>query len=278
MRVVLRCLLMTTMTATFAAGQARAQSPSPATVANAKQRVEEGRAAQERGAYDEAIELYQKAYALVPHPALFFNMAQAHRLAGRFAQALALYERYLGEAPTGPQAPTAREWVADLKPRIAADEARKAEEARALRQAQADEARKREQAQADEARKARDAGAAGAARDAGEGRARTLRIAGIASGATGVVSLGIGIGFAFHGASLSNKADREQLPEDSQVYKDGHRANSIAWTGVIGGAVLLGAGAGLYWWGHSEGHAAERITLAPVLSDRHVGFVLSGAL
>lgn len=276
MRVGLRCVLFTMMTATVAVGQAHAQAPSAETLANAKRYVEEGRAAQDGGAYDEAIELYQKAYALVPHPALYFNMAQAHRLAGRLAQALAMYERYLTEAPTGPQAPTAREWVTDLKPRVAAEDARKAAEARAQQQAQADAARK--QARTEDDRKLSDARTAEATRDARASRARNLRIAGIASGAVGVVSLGVGIGYAIHGASLSKKADDMMLPEDDQVYKDGHRANQIAYTGVIGGAVLLGVGAGLYWWGTSESHAGDRITLAPLLSDRQVGFVLSGAL
>src|ERR1700741_1727292 len=48
-----------------------------------------GIAAHDRGDYDTAIAFYEKAYAELPHPALFFNMAQAHRLAGRTDQALA---------------------------------------------------------------------------------------------------------------------------------------------------------------------------------------------
>src|SRR6185295_924513 len=112
-------------------------------------------AAQDSGDYDTAITLYTKAYQLVPHPVLLFNMAQANRLAGRTEQALSLYARYLAADPSGAQAQDARDRVAEI-------EAKKAEEARRLEDARkAELARKAEQAQlAEDARKqqaARDA-------------------------------------------------------------------------------------------------------------------------
>src|SRR5882672_5076733 len=95
----------------------------------AKQYVDAGLAAQSAGEYDTAITFYSKAYELVQHPTLIFNIAQAHRLAGRIEQALTLYKRYLSEEPNGPQAETARKLVSAIEARTA-EAARKADAAR----------------------------------------------------------------------------------------------------------------------------------------------------
>lgn len=91
----------------------------------ARQYVEAGLAAQQAGDYDTAVTLYQKAYQLVPHPVLIFNLAQAYRLAGRLKEALTLYKRYVSEAPDGDQAPIARDFIAEIE----------AEQARSARRA-----------------------------------------------------------------------------------------------------------------------------------------------
>jgi tetratricopeptide (TPR) repeat protein len=76
--------------------------------------VDDGLAAQERGDHDTAITLYTKAYELVPHPVLLFNIAQAHRLAGRIEQADIFYQRFLATNPTGKEAQIAREVLAEI--------------------------------------------------------------------------------------------------------------------------------------------------------------------
>lgn len=117
MRMILRLLLLC-LVMMMAMGQTRAlaQAAPPADkVKVAKQYVDAGLAAQSTGDYDTAITMYSKAYQLVPHPLLIFNMAQAHRLAGHIDQALTLYARYLEEDPSGAQAQTARELVAELR-------------------------------------------------------------------------------------------------------------------------------------------------------------------
>lgn len=47
------------------------------------------------GQYGEAAELWEKCFALKPQPALLYNAAQAHRLAGHKERALLLYQNYL---------------------------------------------------------------------------------------------------------------------------------------------------------------------------------------
>jgi tetratricopeptide (TPR) repeat protein len=95
--------------------------PAPAADkrALARQYVEAGLAAQRAGDYDTAVTMYQKAYQLVQHPVLIFNIAQAHRLAGRGKEALTLYRRYVAEAPEGDEASTAREFIAELEAQLA---------------------------------------------------------------------------------------------------------------------------------------------------------------
>jgi hypothetical protein len=51
------------------------------------------------GRYDEAATQYEAAYRLVQAPALLYNIAQAHRLAGKLDQALAAYKGFLRTAP-----------------------------------------------------------------------------------------------------------------------------------------------------------------------------------
>src|ERR1041384_2466762 len=104
MRVLLRTLLLGAIATAWIPSVAQAQ-PAPTSAAEktqaAKQYVDAGLAAQNAGDYDAALGFYQKAYALVPHPVLLFDMAQAQRLAGRIEQALALYARYLDADPNG---------------------------------------------------------------------------------------------------------------------------------------------------------------------------------
>jgi len=77
--------------------------------------VDEGIAAQEVKDYDKAIELYTSAYKLLPHPVVLFDIAQAHRLAGRLEEAGRFYERYLSADPDGDEVGTARALLATIR-------------------------------------------------------------------------------------------------------------------------------------------------------------------
>jgi len=105
----------------------------------AKQYVDAGLAAQNAGDYDQAVALYEKAYEQVPHPLMFFNIGQAQRLAGRDEEALAAYQRYLDEDPSGAKAKEVKGFVAEIQPRVekaraaAAEADRKATDAEAKR-------------------------------------------------------------------------------------------------------------------------------------------------
>ena len=51
------------------------------------------------GNYEQAIVEFQEAYQRRQLPTLLFNIAQAHRKSGHWAEALSLYERFLKDDP-----------------------------------------------------------------------------------------------------------------------------------------------------------------------------------
>jgi tetratricopeptide (TPR) repeat protein len=307
MRAWLRLFVVAAVSSAAApAVHAQPAAPVPAVTdktkaKTAKQYVDAGLAAQNTGDYDTAITFYTKAYELVPHPVLIFNIAQATRLAGRIDDALALYAKYLAADPNGSQAQTARDIVAEIQTGRA-NEARKADDARKAEAARkADEARKAEAAhRADDARKAEPARKASdpptasglqvaqasasqpnpdriqaADSDAPAGPGRTLRLTGIATGAAGAVGLGIGIGFAVHGSSLASDVQKQYDPAKVNA---GNRSNTIAAVGIVAGGVLVATGVTLYVWGHAKDRRADGVAIAPLVAPQLAGLVLSGSL
>ncbi len=110
------------------------------------------------GSYDQAIVEFQVAYTKRQLPTLLFNIAQAHRKAGHWSEALALYERFLRDDPKSALLPEAEAHAAAMKARLDAERAsqeREAAERLAQRRAEEAEAmakaREAERQKADEA-------------------------------------------------------------------------------------------------------------------------------
>jgi tetratricopeptide (TPR) repeat protein len=91
--------------------------------------VEQGRQAQRDGRFDEAIRLYQEAYELAPHPAIFYNLGQAHRLKGDSQTALYYYRKYLLADAQGQVSKEAKILVELLDRSLVDEEVRRLEEA-----------------------------------------------------------------------------------------------------------------------------------------------------
>jgi tetratricopeptide (TPR) repeat protein len=180
-----------------------------------------GIAAHNRGSYDEAIALYEKAYAELPHPALFFNMAQAHRLAGRSGQALALYRRYLAEAPDGELAGQARTWIDGLE-----KEAGTRGPAPAPAPASGD---------------AQVAVTAAPVGDDGAGRRRALRLGAYGAGGAALVAFGVGTLYGIQARNISDELSEPMVVYREARYQDGESAETsmFVWYGVSG-ALLVG--------------------------------------
>lgn len=89
--------------------------PAPARRANARTMKTQGMSAYQAGRYDSAVRKFAAALTASETPALVFHAAQAYRLSGDRAAALAHYERYLELAPDGPAAPLCRTQVERLR-------------------------------------------------------------------------------------------------------------------------------------------------------------------
>jgi|GEM_PF-1914657 len=78
---------------------------------------EKGNGSYVRGDYEDALRHFSELHRRTKHPALLFNMAQAHRLsgAGHCLEAKRLYESYLHEDPNVPNEDEVRERLAQLK-------------------------------------------------------------------------------------------------------------------------------------------------------------------
>jgi hypothetical protein len=68
--------------------------------------------------YAEAAELYEKAFEIKQDPALLYNAAQAHRLAGNRERALSLYVNYLRIYANGAERVRAEQHVQELRAAI----------------------------------------------------------------------------------------------------------------------------------------------------------------
>jgi tetratricopeptide (TPR) repeat protein len=83
---------------------------------DAERLYNEGQAAYDGKRYDAAIAAWDKSYALSKLPALVFNLAQAHRLAGHCTQAVEHYQRFITLDPQAEDKPAAEQFVRELSP------------------------------------------------------------------------------------------------------------------------------------------------------------------
>lgn len=67
-----------------------------------KEATERGIRLFKEGSYDGAVQAFTAAYVLSPKPMFLFNIAQAHRKAGRPQEALLSYQLFLRKAPETP--------------------------------------------------------------------------------------------------------------------------------------------------------------------------------
>ena len=110
------------------------------------------------GDYAGAIDDYRAAYQLRQLPTLIFNIAQAHRKAGQWQEALSNYERFLKEDSKSALVPEAEAHAAAMRAKIEAEKSslereaaarlaqQRVEEAEALAKAREEERKKAEAA------------------------------------------------------------------------------------------------------------------------------------
>lgn len=231
--------------------------------------VKQGDQHKDAGAYDDAAREYQAAYELVPHPVLFFNLAQVYRLKGDREQALEYYERYLAGDPDGRASAQARRFASELRAAIERDRA---------------EARERDRLARRETRPATGPVPAPGDAPVDEGQpapGRGLRVGGAVMAAVGAVSIGVGVGFGLKARSISNEIDGHTAgpwPDELLARQaQGEEAEQYMFVFTSAGAFAVAAGGLLYYMGHRARDRERRgLALSPVASAGQVGLALSG--
>lgn len=272
-----------------------APAPSGASKQEAKRLVDEGIAAQNAKDYDKAIDLYKRAFALVPHPILLFNVGQAHRLAGRPDQAVPFYERYLAADPNGSEAVAARAALAAIKaaapaggaPRAGAEtrpaETRPAETTPAETSGRpaapppvSQDVPPKTVGLTPESMPALEPDAPHRT-DTVAGSGRTLRLTGIVLGGAGLASAVVGVYFTTRVRHWEAEAELEGAPytvtkpKGEAAQLRGDIAYALAGGLAIGGAVT-------YWLGYRKDRDSQTTAWVPVVGAGVAGIALTGSL
>ena len=83
---------------------------------DAESLYQEGQTAYDAKNYDAALAAWTKSYELSKLPALLFNIAQAHRLRGDCAEAVARYKQFVAADPQSSERGDAEGFIKDLEP------------------------------------------------------------------------------------------------------------------------------------------------------------------
>ncbi len=100
-------------------GEEAASGPPP----EARKAFADGKAAFERGDYEIALQLFQRAALIAPAPSLYYNIGMAYERLGRYQDSAIAFEKYL-ELADAPQGDEERNFQTNLRARAAANRAR----------------------------------------------------------------------------------------------------------------------------------------------------------
>jgi tetratricopeptide (TPR) repeat protein len=220
----------------------------------------QGQGAYDSGDFKTAVARWQAAYDLSKESGLLFNLAQAQRLSGDCAGALATYERFIvaDTDPTSEQHKLAVDFLHELEGTCPAKPPTIATTSLITHPVNTKPPIK---TPFDEGRNAAPPRDRVEAPPAG----RSWRIAGLVTGGVGVAALAAGLGFGHHGATIGNEittACRTSCDWASLKDKDARGARDVTIGNaldVVGVAAIVG-GAAFYYLGVRRDNEALAIT------------------
>ncbi len=253
--------------------------------AAAREHYYRGTKAFELGLYDEAIAEYMAAYKAKDDPALLYNIAQSHRLAGHPVEALRFYKVYLIKLPASSNRIEVESKIVELEKLV--EQQKKAahemppDQVKPLGAAPPAEtgAARTEPAPAPAVEETSPAPspAAETVAAANPNAGRTKKIAGLAVAAVGIAAVAAGI--ALEVLAKQSSDDLTAVDRAGGVYDPGKQSGGH--TEDLAGAVLLGVGgaaavAGVIVavLGFRESRAERKVALTPLLSPQLAGAVL----
>lgn len=238
----------------------------------AREHFVKGTRAYDLGLYDEAVAEYMAAYKLKDDPVFLFNIGQAHRRAGHPAEALRFYKTYLSKLPAADNRADVEAKIADLtkqleQPPRSAEQPAPSPTTEAVPPASALPAEPPTQT----ARPPDLATPEPALVVANPGRGQ--RIAGVVTGAGGLLLLGAGVAFAVLARQAGNDLsdlDKNKGVFDPSTQDAGKRDQVLAAVLVGSGAAALATGTVLYLLG-TRTRAAPSLAVLPSLTRASAG-------
>ncbi len=256
------------MASLLVAAPALAQTPSEKDKQFAGDLVKQAIAKSQAKQHAEAIDLYLKAYTVVPLPTLLSNVGTEYQQINKPVEALKYFCLYLEKDPTGPLATYATSQAKVLEIQLGntgVDDATVCKPA--------------EPPPPDPEPTPTPEAPATPPADRGKG----MKVAGLVTGGVGLVSLGLGFYFGAKAQSISDDISSHTNPDDPwrddiRDYQDqGQRYENLQIVTLVAGGVLVVAGGFLYLRGRSKSSSAERVTVAPSATPSSVGLVFGGA-
>jgi len=211
------------------------------------------------GHFDQALDLYAKAYERYPKPALLFDIGQCHRLLGHYERAIFFYQGYLRGKPDAANRALVEQFILDSQKQLDAERA-----AAAAGSAPAPVVPPSAPAPAEaplstptSSPSQADASVPPATADASSPPAAwsPLRIAGLATAGAGVILIGAAIAEGLASSSLSNQVSQLSSqhgtwsPQAQSEYDAGKSDASAANVLYVTGALVLAGGAVMTWLG-----------------------------
>jgi tetratricopeptide (TPR) repeat protein len=200
------------------------------------------------GKFQEALDLYSKAYERFPTPVLLFDIGQCHKLLKNYERALFFFRGYLHAQPTAANRAAVEALIDEAQREF--DSQRALEAAKA---GMADDSTPTQPAPspAHVEKPAPAPAAPPAPVDAPQPNpgSAPLRIAGLTTAGAGVVAIGLGAYFGLHSTSLSNEisgvssARGTWSAQDQSDYDAGKTGAMIANVLYVAGGVALATGA-----------------------------------
>jgi len=226
----------------------------------AKAHFKSGKALQDAGKYSEAADEYQAAYDLDPRPAMLFNIAQAHRLAGHKKTALDYYQRYLSDEPSGAGAREARQWVVELQRQLDAEKPVVPETPTVTAPVTPPSGMQPPPHEPVQVRTTKKS-------------SPQLRITGLVVGGVGLASLAAGVAFGFKARSASDTISKHDMgswtEDEMDTFYAGQRANRNMVIAYVAGGALVTTGGVLYMLG-------ARTRVVPVVGAQTAGLATWG--
>jgi tetratricopeptide (TPR) repeat protein len=229
------------------------------------------------GRFQQALDLYTKAYERVPKPALLFNIGQCHRLLGHYDQALFFYSGYLREKPEAANRTVVEQHMAEAKQALDQQRAAQAEAQRSAAQQSASAPQPPAHASAPAPSPVPPPPPVETPAQHGSS---ALRIAGLATAGAGVVLLGTGVVLGVHANSVSSELSQVSNQHGTWTsqyqsdYDSGKSAATAATVLYVAGAVAIVGGGVLTWLGWPKSRPANA-AIAPLPGGASVS--LSGA-